>query len=523
MLRPCVWRLLPGQGRPAPGRRSMNGVTRILAAVGLGAGCLGLVLELLGLESLSYTEALAAARNLASASFSTGPWRWLGWATLPAVGVALAAMLARLVARVAAKPPSLTFDSLQRGTVREAVAEVGRRVQECIAGGRANVIPAFDEIVRGAVSLGASDIHISPTANGLRVTYRVDGTLYEVARLDLDHAPRLATRVKVLARLDTYVRGVPQDGRLSMQSGTTSVEARVSTLPTEIGERIVLRLVRTGSGTRRLGELGLPEHVRGGLVELLGKPEGLWFVTGPVGSGKTTTLYALLEHIASTRGRTTNLVTLEDPIEHELPFATQTQMHPKAGLTFAGTLRSVLRQDPNVLMVGEIRDHETAEIAAQAALTGHLILTSVHGESATAPFARLMEMRVEPFVLASGTLGCMSQRLVRTLCTGCRRPTTPEPMHVDRFAKLGIVLPPGRYFEPVGCPFCDEQGFLGRAPIAELLTVTSALREAINQRANTKELYALATAEGMTPLLRDGLNRALRGETSLTEVLRVAG
>jgi general secretion pathway protein E len=230
-----------------------------------------------------------------------------------------------------------------------------------------------------------------------------------------------------------------------------------------------------------------------------------------------------MAYIAGTRGSTTSLVTLEDPIELELPFATQTQMHPKAGMTFAATLRSVLRQDPNVLMLGEIRDHETADIAMQAGLTGHLILTTVHGDSAAGPFARIIDMSVEPFIIASATIGCLSQRLVRTLCINCRKEAVPEPMVVERFRRHGIELPDGPYFEPTGCDFCEGLGFTGRRPIAELLVMDSEMRAAVSERRTTKELFDLAVAHGMIPLLQDGLERAKAGETSLTEALRVAG
>jgi len=246
-----------------------------------------------------------------------------------------------------------------------------------------------------------------------------------------------------------------------------------------------------------------------------------------IGSGVVfldgTIVNAALKHIARTRGRTTTLVTLEDPIELELPFATQTQMHPRAGMTFAGTLRSVLRQDPNVLMLGEIRDRETAEIAAQAGLTGHLILTTIHAEGAAGPFARLIEMGIEPFIVASSAVGCLSQRLVRTLCVACRREVAAEPAVVDRFAAHGVILPPGPYYDAPGCDFCEGQGYTGRTPIAELLPVNPVVRQAVGERRPTSELGALAVAEGMTPVLRDGLARALAGDTSLTEVLRVAG
>lgn len=452
-----------------------------------------------------------------------GAWGWVSRATL--VSVALAAILGLSVRLLT--PKSLAeirgFDPLSGVNVRERVREVETRVTSCLGRAKPDIIAAFDELVRGAISVRASDIHMSPSPRGFKLTYRVHGNLHEITTVPLALAPRLTTRVKVLARLDTYIRGVPQDGRLVMTVDGNLVEARTSTLPTETGERIVLRFVRGALDVPDLDSLGFSDRVLSGLTDLLSRPQGLLFLTAPVGSGKTTTLYAAMKHIAGSRGGTTSLVTLEDPIELELPFATQTQMHPKAGLTFAATLRSVLRQDPNVLMVGEIRDHETADIAMQAGLTGHLLLTTVHGDSAAGPFARIIDMNVEPFIIASATLGCLSQRLVRTLCINCRKEATPERIVVDRFDKHGIVLPEGPYFEPGGCDYCEGLGFTGRRPIAELLVADAAIRAAIGERKPTKELHALAVQNGMTPLLDDGLARARQGETSLTEVLRVAG
>jgi general secretion pathway protein E len=217
------------------------------------------------------------------------------------------------------------------------------------------------------------------------------------------------------------------------------------------------------------------------------------------------------------------MVTLEDPIELELPFATQTQIHPKSGMTFAGTLRSVLRQDPNVLMVGEIRDKETAEIATQAGLTGHLILTTVHGQSSAGVFARLVEMGIEPFLLASSTLGCVSQRLARALCPACRKETPVEPIVRERFEAVGVTIPAGTYFDAKGCESCDFRGFVGRVAVVELLVMDEELRAAVNARMPSPDLARLAEKRGMVSLLSDGIDRAKRGETSLMEVLRVAG
>lgn len=460
---------------------------------------------------------------LASAAFATGPWRWLLYACGISIGFVTVLRAGLAIAGLKAVRGRVSPGALAKGSVRHALEQVQRRIASCTAGPEPDMIAAFDELLRGAVSVAASDIHISPAADALKMTYRVHGSLYEVAELPRELSAQMATRVKVLARLDTYVRGVPQDGRMVRDIDGESIEARVSSLPTELGERLVLRLVRGGRTVPDLGELGFPPAVSRDLLELLTRPQGLIFVTGSVGSGKTTTLYACLKHIAAARGRTTTLVTLEDPIELELPFATQTQMHLRAGMTFASVLRSVLRQDPNVLMIGEIRDRETAEIAMQAGLTGHLILTTVHGESAAGPFARLVDLDIEPFILASATLGSLSQRLVRTLCTACRRAAPAEPIHRDRFARHGFAVPDGDYYEAVGCAACEGQGFVGRAPIAELLVMNAPLRQALNERRPTRDLNELAVEHGMVPLLLSGLERARAGETSLTEVLRVAG
>lgn len=459
----------------------------------------------------------------AEGAFAPAAWAWLLRAAVVASAVALVLTGLEVVLGIRRPAKPIDFGETASGNVRQTVDEVHRRVEECTNLAKPNVVSAFHELLRGAVKIGASDIHMSPTPEGFKLTYRVQGTLHDVIRLDSSVAPPLVTRVKVLARLDTYIRNAPQDGRLVAEVDGRTLQARVSTLPTEVGERVVLRLVRGTRSIPEVEELGFADEVHERLVDTLASPQGLFLVTGPVGSGKTTTLYAALQHIAKTRGTTTSLVTLEDPIELELPFATQTQMHERAGMTFASTLRSVLRQDPNVLMVGEIRDRETTEIAMQSGLSGHLILTTVHAESAAGPFARLMDLGVEPYALASGTVGSLSQRLVRTLCTACRREAKPEPHQIERFSKHGIVLPDGPFYEPVGCDFCEGEGFTGRTPIAELLVVNSSLREAITAQKTTSELHDLAVAEGMTPLLRDGLVRAQQGVTSLAEVLRVAG
>lgn len=497
------------------GLRALISIAVLAAAIGVGAVLF--VANALDLDGIT-----GAVRVELDRAFGASPWSLLPVAA--GVGIVGASVLS-IVDFALSKPAPRASVRVRAGDVaglREVLRDVAARVNDAVQY-PPNVVQAWEELVRAAVRLEASDIHISPTPEAIKITYRVHGDLHDVVALPSDvHAP-MVTRLKVLARLDTTMRTTPQDGRVVMDIDGTSIEARVSTLPTESGERLVLRLVRGGRAVPDVGELGFSETVYHKLVDLLGRPQGLLFVTGPVGSGKTTTLYAGLKHIMSTRGKTTTCVTLEDPIELELPFATQTQINPRTGMTFAGTLRSVLRQDPNVLMVGEIRDRETAEIAMQAGLTGHVILTTIHGQSAAGAFARLVEMGVEPFILTSATLGCLSQRLVRTLCTACRRPGDVPASVLDRFEQAGIPVPEGTYYEPVGCQFCEGQGFAGRLPIVELLVVTDALRKVVNDRKPTIDIERVALDGGMTPLLEHGLERARAGETSLIEVLRVAG
>lgn len=414
------------------------------------------------------------------------------------------------------------YGGIERLSVEETLHEVARRVTECTRGQDANISGAMDELLRGALKLNASDIHLNPLTEAMKVTYRVDGVLHDVVSVSPSLGLRFTARVKVLSRLDSYAKE-PQDGSLRRTVGETEVEARVSTLPANHGERVVMRLVRGNEGVPAVAELGFERDVSQKLEHALLRPQGIFYVSGPVGSGKTTTLYSALAHLHRARGETTSLVTLEDPIELQLPFATQTQINAKLGMSFAQTLRSVLRQDPGALMVGEIRDRETAEIATQAGLTGHLILTTIHVQSAAGTFARLVDMGVDPFALSSSCLGSLAQRLVRGLCVECRVEKPVEESVKERFARVGVRLPDAKYFEPVGCPSCHGRGFSGRLPIAELLVASDTIRDAIHRQATTEEIHRLSIAEGMTPLVWSGLSLAMRGETSLLEVLRVAG
>ena len=414
------------------------------------------------------------------------------------------------------------FKEITGQSVAGTILEVQERLKRCMGTKQPDVSAALDELLRGAMVLSASDIHLTPDQHGTKATYRIDGVLHEVLLVAPEFASRLGARVKVLAKLDSF-SNQPQDGSLRRTVGTHPVEARVSALPTSHGERVVLRLVRGGEDVSHLVELGFTASTAGQLQALLQKPQGILYVSGPVGSGKTTTLYSAMRELHRTRGETTALVSIEDPIERQLDFVAQSEINIRQGMTFPGTLRSVLRQDPGAIMLGEVRDQETAQIATQAGLTGHLILTTIHVQSAAGTFARLIEMDVEPFVLASSCVGALAQRLVRQLCPQCKKLQEPSASQLARFAALGVQLPTVEFYEGRGCDNCEGRGYSGRLPIAELLLVSEAIQNAIQDRLPKEKIHEIAVAEGMHPLVAAGVKQAQAGKTSLEEVLRVAG
>lgn len=453
--------------------------------------------------------------------FPDGPYMWVALATAV---VLLASLLLHLTATLVGwrfQPEESVLLS-SGASIDETISEVRARLQALAALDEPDVSGALDLLLQGGLALSCSDIHLNPLGNEVRVDYRIDGVLYGVSSLPGHLGPRFSQRLKVLSHLDTFAK-TPQDGVLRRAYPAGRVEARVSVLPANHGERVVLRLVKGGEAVVALDQLGLDDTTRRHLTTTLDKPQGLLFVSGPVGSGKTTTLYSSLRYLHESRGRTTSIMTLEDPIELQLPFCTQTQINPKVGMTFAQTLRTVLRQDPGALMVGEIRDRETAQIATQAGLTGHLILTTVHVESAAGVFTRLMEMDVEPYVLSSATVGALSQRLVRGLCGYCKEVHTPTTEERLRLEALGAPVGEGTFYVPVGCENCGDRGFDGRLVIVEFLQMTDEVRQTVGNRCSTEEIHRCATSAGMVPLVQQGLRLAASGQTSLSEVLRVAG
>ncbi|MGH8280234.1 MAG: type II secretion system ATPase GspE [Gammaproteobacteria bacterium] len=379
----------------------------------------------------------------------------------------------------------------------------------------APIIRLINALLTEAVKENASDIHIEPFENRLVVRFRVDGVLRVVLESRRAVAPLVVSRVKVMAKLDIAEKRLPQDGRISLRIAARAVDVRVSTIPSGHGERVVLRLLDKQAGRLELEHLGMPDATRRLIDDLIHTPHGIILVTGPTGSGKTTTLYAALERL---NDHSRNIMTVEDPIEYYIDGIGQTQVNTRVDMTFARGLRAILRQDPDVVMVGEIRDLETAETAVQASLTGHLVLSTLHTNTAVGAIARLRDMGVEPFLLSSSLLGMMAQRLVRILCPDCKQPYTAGERACTT---LDLPRDPApTLYKPVGCESCNRTGYHGRTGIYEMVIVDDHMRDMIHDNASEHELERYARTR--TPSIRDdGRTRVLAGKTSIEEVLRV--
>lgn len=379
----------------------------------------------------------------------------------------------------------------------------------------APVIRLINAIMAEAVRKQASDIHIEPFESRLSVRYRVDGVMQKLLEPPREIAPLVISRLKVMAKLDIAERRKPQDGRISLRVAGRPVDVRVSTLPSGHGERVVLRLLDKQAGRLNLENLGLPEPSFNSLTKVLSLSHGIILVTGPTGSGKTTTLYAALSRLNTSRF---NILTVEDPIEYYLDGIGQTQVNTKVDFDFAVGLRAILRQDPDIVMVGEIRDVETAEIAVQASLTGHLVLSTLHTNTAVGAVTRLRDMGVEPFLLASSLVGLVAQRLVRVLCDDCKRPHSPT---VPELKTLGVAMSQaGGVCEAHGCDKCNHTGYGGRIGIYEVVEVDEAMRTMIHDGGSEHEMENYARTRSPS-INDDGLRLVLNGTTSLEEVLRV--
>jgi general secretion pathway protein E len=381
----------------------------------------------------------------------------------------------------------------------------------------APVIRLVNQIIGRAVETGASDIHIEPFEDSLRVRYRYDGVLQEAETPPARLAAAIVSRIKIMARLDIAERRLPQDGRIRLAVRGQDVDFRVSTVASMHGEAVVLRVLDRGAVTFAWDRLGLAPNVVTHLEKALSLPNGIVLVTGPTGSGKTTTLYTGLLALNSV---TRKVITTEDPIEYQLRGINQLQVKPQIGLTFAALLRTILRQDPDVIMVGEIRDLETAQIAVQAALTGHLVLSTLHTNSAAATITRLRDMGLEDYLITAVLRGVLAQRLVRRLCLTCRRPAPAAPEVVERFRLHETTDGPLTLWHSVGCPDCRNTGYRGRLAIAEFLSPTDDVERLIFARADHSEIERAAVAAGMVTMFRAGLAAALEGMTTIEEVVR---
>ncbi len=382
----------------------------------------------------------------------------------------------------------------------------------------APIIRFVNGLIARASRERASDIHLEPFETEMIIRYRIDGVLYEILRPPQKARAAIISRIKILSGLNIAEKRLPQDGRFRVRIAGRDVDIRVSSLPTAFGERLVLRLLEKSSNVIDLAQIGLDEQLQQQVDQLIRQPHGIFLVTGPTGSGKTTTLYAALSRL---NDRSKNIITVEDPIEYQLSGVGQIQVNSKINLTFAAGLRSILRQDPDIIMVGEIRDSETAEIAVQSALTGHMVFSTLHTNDSAGALTRLLDMKIEPFLVSSAVTGILAQRLVRKLCPDCRSSYTPsEEMirHFEGFVPDQIDL---KFFRSSGCDACQQIGYRGRTGIYELLHLTDEIRELLMAGADASSIRHAAQKAGMLSLRQDGLKKAQAGETSLEEVLRV--
>jgi len=420
----------------------------------------------------------------------------------------------------------------QRNTVIEEVAEeldsqnLDQLVDEVSASddlldvvNRPPVIRLVNDILFRALQLRASDIHVHPYETKIQIRYRIDGILYDVLTLNRNVLPLITSRIKVMAGMDIAERRMPQDGRSSVRLGQREVDLRVSTVPTSFGERSVLRLLDKSTGVLALEELGLwPEDLEK-LDSLLHRAHGVIFVTGPTGSGKSTSLYAYLNRINSAEK---NVLTIEDPIEYQLEGISQIQVANKKGMTFATSLRHVLRQDPDVIMVGEVRDIETARMAIQSSLTGHLVFSTLHTNDSAGAVSRLLDLGVEPYLVSSSLIASIAQRLVRRVCPDCKRPMAPAP---HELRDLGFESPEQyqdvQFFVGEGCSRCFQTGYRGRTGIYEVMLINEAIQEMIYRQETAGQIKRLAVQAGMQTLRMDGARKVLAGITTVSEVLRV--
>ncbi len=405
-----------------------------------------------------------------------------------------------------------SIESIETDDLVTMFSELGEPEDLLDSADEAPIIKLLNAILSEAIRANASDVHIEPYENELRIRFRVDGVLSTLFTPKATLAGMLVSRIKVMARLDIAEKRLPQDGRIALKLGGRAVDLRVSTIPSSFGERVVLRLLDRSMERLDLTDLGLPQNLKMGVQALLAKPHGIFLVTGPTGSGKTTTLYAGLSRLNDS---IRNIMTIEDPVEYNIGGINQTPVNMKADMTFAKGLRAILRQDPDVIMIGEIRDTETANIAVQASLTGHLVLSTLHTNTAVGAITRLRDMGVEPFLLASSLIGVLAQRLVRRLCHHCKSTHQADSAECDLLGVSEATI-----YLPEGCDACQHTGYRGRMGLYELMPVEEEIRKMIHSDVAESEIERVLR-QHMPSLIESGYRAVLEGKTSLEEVLRV--
>lgn len=393
----------------------------------------------------------------------------------------------------------------------EVLPEEEKRLEEIATG--AKIVQTVNEMIARAFQEGASDIHIEPRQNEVHVRFRIDGVLEEEDPLRRDMHLPVTSRIKIIGGMDIAERRVPQDGRVRVRIHDKPIDLRISTYPTLYGEKVVMRFL-TMATPIGIDRLGFSEKDRKLFLDLIGAPHGIFLVTGPTGSGKSTTLYAALERLNTPEK---NIVSVEDPVEREIPGISQSQVSAKAGVTFASALRAILRQDPDIIMLGEIRDRETAEIAVRAAITGHMVLSTLHTNTTVGTISRLIDLGVEPFLLSSALVGVLAQRLVRKICPECRQETPPPETAALNSAIAGLK----KFYRGRGCSRCRLSGYSGRIGIFELAPITSQIRQLIDGRAPDAKIEEGLRRAGVRPILEDGLHKVESGITTIDEVLKV--
>ena len=410
------------------------------------------------------------------------------------------------------------FEEMNEASTDDLISKIDETADLLDETSDAPIIKLVNLLVSGAIKDRASDIHVEPYSGNLKIRYRIDGILYDILNLPRRIQSPLVSRIKIMAKLNIAEKRLPQDGRIEIKIADRLVDIRVSVIPTAFGERVVLRLLDKTANILRLADLGMHDERIKLLNKLIKSPYGIILVTGPTGSGKTTTLYAALSTINRPE---INIITIEDPIEYQMDGVGQIQVNPKIDLTFAAGLRSIVRQDPDVILIGEIRDRETAEIAIQSSLTGHLVFSTLHTNDAASAVTRLIDMGIEPFLITSSIIAIIAQRLVRVLCPHCKEVYVPDE---ETLANLGLdrsVLQKNTFYRKSGCNLCMQTGFRGRTAIFEIMIVDDEIKKLVLKTSDANQINELALKQGMITLQKDGIDKVLNGITTAEEVLRV--